>query len=240
MNPVDIIEEPSASNRTMHEGSTPKEDLMAEIKEKDKFHIFSSAYMGAAVNEKQYMNDGKKEIAFIGRSNVGKSSLINSLTGRRKLAFVSREPGKTRTINYYAIQSRRMENEEEVRQDWYLVDLPGYGFAKTSQQNKDNWSEFIANYIEKSPTLVMIGLLVDLRHPGLPIDVKAYEWLRSVAPSLQIIGTKADKLKRNELVKNLRQIEKMFPADFPPIAYSSLDGDGRDVLLSVIEEKICD
>ena len=102
---------------------------MSEIKKMDEFHIFSSAYVRAAVNRSQYVNDGKKEIAFIGRSNVGKSSLINSLCGRKKLAFVSREPGKTRTINYYAIQSRRMENEEEVRQDWYLVDLPGYGFA---------------------------------------------------------------------------------------------------------------
>lgn len=206
----------------------------------DEFHIFSSAYVRAAVNRSQYVNDGKKEIAFIGRSNVGKSSLINSLCGRKKLAFVSREPGKTRTINYYAIQSRRMENEEEVRQDWYLVDLPGYGFAKTSQQNKDSWSAFIADYLEHSPSLQMIGLLIDLRHPGLPIDMKAYEWLRSIAPSLQIIGTKGDKLKRNELVKNKKLLAKYFPGDFPPIAYSALTGEGREELLKVIEGKICD
>ena len=80
---------------------------MAEIKEIEKFHIFSSVYFSSAVNRKQYVNDGRKEIAFIGRSNVGKSSLINNLCGQRKLAYVSREPGKTRTINYYAIQSRR-------------------------------------------------------------------------------------------------------------------------------------
>lgn len=213
---------------------------MPEITSRDKFHIFSSAYVGAAVNRSQYMKDGKKEIAFIGRSNVGKSSLINSLCGQRKLAFVSREPGKTRTINYYAIQSRRTENEEEVRQDWYLVDLPGYGFAKTSQENKDTWSSFIGEYIESSPSLVMIGLLVDLRHPGLPIDVKAYQWLRRTAPFLQIIGTKADKLKRNELVKNIRLLNQMFPGESPAIAYSSLDGDGREELLSVIEGKICE
>ena len=84
----------------------------------DEFHIFSSAYFSAAVNRNQYVKDGKKEIAFIGRSNVGKSSLINSLCGRRKLAFVSQEPGKTRTINYYAIQSRRMAEGGEERQDW--------------------------------------------------------------------------------------------------------------------------
>lgn len=213
---------------------------VSEIKKMDEFHIFSSAYFRAAVNRSQYVNDGRKEIAFIGRSNVGKSSLINSLCGRKKLAFVSREPGKTRTINYYAIQSRRMEEEKEVRQDWYLVDLPGYGFAKTSQQNKDSWSSFIADYLEHSPTLQMIGLLIDLRHPGLPIDLKAYEWLRSIAPSLLVIGTKGDKLKRNELVKNRKLLEKYFLGDFPPIAYSSLSGEGRDELLKVIEEKICD
>ena len=132
---------------------------MAEIKEIEKFHIFSSVYFSSAVNRKQYVNDGRKEIAFIGRSNVGKSSLINNLCGQRKLAYVSREPGKTRTINYYAIQSRRTVDEQEQRQEWYLVDLPGYGFAKTSQENKDTWSTFIDDYIKSSPSLVMVGLL---------------------------------------------------------------------------------
>lgn len=213
---------------------------MAEIKTLNEFHIFSSSYVRAAVNPSQYVKDEKKEIAFIGRSNVGKSSLINSLCGQRKLAYVSREPGKTRTINYYAIQSRRTVDEEEQRQDWYLVDLPGYGFAKTTQQNRDSWSDFIAEYLEKSKNLVMVGLLIDLRHPGLPIDMKAYEWLRSIAPNMQIIGTKGDKLKRNELVKNKRLLDKYFPAAAPAIAYSSLTGEGKDELMARIEEKICE
>lgn len=213
---------------------------MAEIKTLNEFHIFSSAYVSAAVNSSQYVKDGKKEIAFIGRSNVGKSSLINSLCGQRKLAYVSREPGKTRTINYYAIQSRRTVDEIEQRQDWYLVDLPGYGFAKTTQQNRDSWSDFIARYLEQSKNLVMVGLLIDLRHPGLPIDMKAYEWLRSIAPDLQIIGTKGDKLKRNELAKNKRLLDKYFPGDGPAIAYSSLTGEGKDELMARIEEKICE
>ena len=118
---------------------------MAEIKDKKKFHIFSAAYIGSTVKTGEY--GGKKEIAFIGRSNVGKSSLINSLSGMRKLAYVSREPGKTRTINYYAVQSRRDTGSGEERQEWYLVDLPGYGFAKTSQANRDSWSGFIDEYI---------------------------------------------------------------------------------------------
>lgn len=213
---------------------------MAEIKDIAKFHIFSSAYFASAVNRSQYVTDGKKEIAFIGRSNVGKSSLINSLTGRKKLAYVSREPGKTRTINYYAIQSRRIENEEEQRQDWYLVDLPGYGFAKTSQENKDSWSSFIDEYMKKSPGLVMIGLLLDLRHPGLPIDLKAFDWLKKAGVPIQIIGTKGDKLSRNDLKKNLMQMKKLFPTAALPLAYSSLTGEGRDALLEVIERKICE
>lgn len=213
---------------------------MAEIKDIAKFHIFSSAYFASAVNRSQYVTDGKKEIAFIGRSNVGKSSLINSLTGRKKLAYVSREPGKTRTINYYAIQSRRIENEEEQRQDWYLVDLPGYGFAKTSQENKDSWSAFIDEYMKKSPGLVMIGLLLDLRHPGLPIDLKAFDWLKKAGVPIQIIGTKGDKLSRNDFKKNLMQMKKLFPTAALPLAYSSLTGEGRDALLEVIERKICE
>ncbi len=211
---------------------------MAEIKDLKKFHIFSAAYTGSTVKRGEY--GGKKEIAFIGRSNVGKSSLINSISGVRKLAYVSREPGKTRTINYYSIQSRRDVGNGEERQDWYLVDLPGYGFAKTSQENRDSWSGFIDDYIRNSPTLAMVGLLVDLRHPGLPIDIRAYEWLKQIAPDLQIIGTKADKLGRNEMNKNLKLLAKLLPAGRPPIAYSSLDNEGKDEMLQLIEQKICD
>lgn len=213
---------------------------MAEIKDKNKFHIFSSAYVKSAVNAKQYAEDEYVEIAFIGRSNVGKSSLINSLCGNKKLARVSREPGKTRTINYYAVQSRKAINEKEERQDWYLVDLPGYGFAKTSQKNKDMWSSFISDYIYKSEKLILICLLVDLRHPGLAMDMKAYEWLVNSGVDVQIIATKADKLGNNEKRKNLAQVKKIFQLKNPPIAYSSLKSEGRKELLELIEKYICE
>lgn len=213
---------------------------MAEVKEIKKFHIFSAAYLRSAVGRSQYTGDGKREIAFLGRSNVGKSSLINSLSGQRRLALVSREPGKTRTINYFSIQSRRMNDAgEEERQDWYLVDLPGYGFAKTAQQSRDAWSDFIAEYVEHSPSLALLCLLIDLRHPGLPIDKKAYEWLRGLRIPMQVIGTKADKLGASDRAKNLREVGRLFPAERPPIAYSSLDNKGRDDLLRVIEQTIC-
>lgn len=212
---------------------------MAEIKERNRFHIFSAAYIRSAVGRAQYVEDGKKEIAFLGRSNVGKSSLINSLCGQRKLALVSKEPGKTKTINYFAIQSRRKEGEEEARQDWYLVDLPGYGFAKAAQQSKDAWSGFIAEYVRKSRGLSLLCLLIDLRHPGLPIDKKAYDWLRAEGVPLLLVGTKADKLGGGERGKNLAALKREFPTDRPPIAYSSLDGRGREELLAVLEEIIC-
>jgi GTP-binding protein len=209
---------------------------MAEIKDTAAFHIVSSAYVRSAVNRSQYPDDLKPEIAFIGRSNVGKSSLINSLCGQRRLALVSREPGKTRTINYFAIQSRRKnEAGEEERKDWYLVDLPGYGFAKAAQHSKDMWSDFISDYLKKSPSLALICLLVDLRHPGLPIDQKAYDWLSAMHRPIQIIGTKSDKLGNSEAMKNLAAVRKLFPTERPPIAYSALQGKGRDKLLAVAE-----
>lgn len=213
---------------------------MAEIKEIGKFHIFSAAYLRSAVGRSQYASDGRPEIAFLGRSNVGKSSLINSLCGQRRLALVSREPGKTRTINYFSIQSRRQDEAgAEERQDWYLVDLPGYGFAKTAQQSRDAWSDFIAEYVEGSPSLALLCLLIDLRHPGLPIDKKAYEWLRGLKRPLQVIGTKADKLGSGERAKNLKEVARLFPAERPPLAYSSQDNRGRDELLGIIEQYVC-
>lgn len=212
---------------------------MAEIKDKGKFHIFSSAYVKSAVNEKQYVEDEYDEIAFIGRSNVGKSSLINSLCGNKKLARVSREPGKTRTINYYAVQSRKEIQGKEERQYWYLVDLPGYGFAKTSQKNKDMWSNFISEYIYNSKKLTLICMLVDLRHVGLPIDKTAYEWLMNSGVDVQIIGTKADKLGKNERRKNLAQVKNIFQTVNEPIAYSSLKNEGHKELLGIIEKYIC-
>ena len=183
----------------------------------------------SAASEKQFVRDGMPQLAFAGRSNVGKSSVINRLVNRKNFARVGASPGKTSQINYFKIDGKL-----------YLVDLPGYGFAKTSQENKDTWSTFIDDYIKSSPSLVMVGLLIDLRHPGLPIDMKAYEWLREIAPSLVVIGTKEDKLKRNEARENLKKLNKLFPADYPAISYSSLNGDGRDSLYRLIEQKVCE
>lgn len=191
------------------------------------YDIIKAAYATTAVRCDQYPEGSVPEVAFLGRSNVGKSSLINSLCNHRGLARVSGAPGKTQTINYFsAALRRRDEAEGEQRLPFYLVDLPGYGFAKTGGKNRDMWSAFIGEYVTQSPNLCVLCLLVDLRHPGLAIDQQAYDWLSSAGVPLQIVGTKADKLKANEKNRNLAQLNKLFPSDRPALAYSSLKRDG--------------
>lgn len=203
------------------------------------YDIIKAAYATTAVRRDQYPEGSVPEVAFLGRSNVGKSSLINSLCNHRGLARVSGAPGKTQTINYFsAALRRRDEAEGEQRLPFYLVDLPGYGFAKTGGKNRDMWSAFIGEYVTQSPNLCVLCLLVDLRHPGLAIDQQAYDWLSSAGVRLQIVGTKADKLKANEKNRNLAQLNKLFPSDRPALAYSSLKRDGFGPLAKNLFERV--
>jgi len=203
------------------------------------YDIIKAAYATTAVRRDQYPEGSVPEVAFLGRSNVGKSSLINSLCNHRGLARVSGAPGKTQTINYFsAALRRRDEAEGEQRLPFYLVDLPGYGFAKTGGKNRDMWSAFIGQYVTQSPNLCVLCLLVDLRHPGLAIDQQAYDWLSSAGVPLQIVGTKADKLKANEKNRNLAQLNKLFPSDRPALAYSSLKRDGFGPLAKNLFERV--
>ena len=203
------------------------------------YDIIKAAYATTAVRRDQYPERSVPEVAFLGRSNVGKSSLINSLCNHRGLARVSGAPGKTQTINYFsAALRRRDEAEGEQRLPFYLVDLPGYGFAKTGGKNRDMWSAFIGEYVTQSPNLCVLCLLVDLRHPGLAIDQQAYDWLSSAGVPLQIVGTKADKLKANEKNRNLAQLNKLFPSDRPALAYSSLKRDGFGPLAKNLFERV--
>ena len=203
------------------------------------YDIIKAAYATTAVRRDQYPEGNVPEVAFLGRSNVGKSSLINSLCNHRGLARVSGAPGKTQTINYFsAALRRRAEEEGEQRLPFYLVDLPGYGFAKTGGRNRDMWSAFIGEYVTQSPNLCVLCLLVDLRHPGLAIDQQAYDWLASAGVPLQIVGTKADKLKANEKNRNLAQLNKLFPSDRPALAYSSLKRDGFGPLAKNLFERV--
>lgn len=200
--------------------------------------LINAKYIASAVRPDQYPDSDLPEIAFLGRSNVGKSSLINSLCNHRGLARVSGEPGKTQTINYFQVELRQQEDEVVERTPFFLVDLPGYGFAKAGGKNRQMWSHFIGEYVLKSPRLRMLCLLIDLRHPGLPIDCQAFAWLMENHVPVQIIGTKADKLKANEKQKNMAQLARLFPAMNKPVAYSSLKRTGRVELLTHILEQI--
>ena len=201
--------------------------------------IIASKYVASAVRPDHYPEGDTVEVAFLGRSNVGKSSLINSLCNHRGLALVSGQPGKTKTINFFTITSKEDISEtEERRYEWFLVDLPGYGYAKTDKSNRNIWSSFIADYILQSERLMLLCLLVDGRHPELPIDQEAFNWLREAGVPLQIVVTKVDKLNSKERQQNMRFIKENFPCEAPAIPYSSLKHTGRELLLQRINQVI--
>ncbi|MCR5271928.1 MAG: ribosome biogenesis GTP-binding protein YihA/YsxC [Lachnospiraceae bacterium] len=169
------------------------------------------------------------EIAFAGKSNVGKSSLINGLMNRKKLARTSSEPGKTQTINYY-----------RVNDDMYLVDLPGYGYAKASQKEREKWGVMIENYLHTSKQLKAVFLLIDIRHDPGANDRQMYEWISYNGYAPVIIATKLDKIKRSQVQKQVKAIRtglkcrpgtKIFP-------YSALTKQGRDEIWEYIDSLI--
>src|SRR4030042_3512369 len=161
--------------------------------------ILSAKCTISAVGPNQYPDTGYPEIAMVGRSNVGKSSLINSLCARRALARTSDQPGKTQTINYFAI------NEQ-----MYLVDLPGYGYAEASKAKRREWGEFITNYLPNRHMIALIVHLIDLRHEPMKNDKNASEWLMGLNIPYVIVGTKADKISRGQRHAPLAAIEKAF------------------------------
>jgi len=169
----------------------------------------------------------RAEYAFIGRSNVGKSSLINYITGNKKLAKTSGSPGKTQLINHFMI------NEE-----WYLVDLPGYGYAKTSKSNRSKWEQFIADYILKRENLLNLFVLIDARLPPQQIDLDFMEWLGVKGVPFAIVFTKIDKLTSGALNKNLLAYKKemlKFWEEMPKSFNSSATGKmGKEAILNYI------
>lgn len=169
------------------------------------------------------------EIAFLGKSNVGKSSLINKLMQRKSLARTSQAPGKTQTINYYKIN-------EEI----YFVDLPGYGYAKVSQELRQKWGKMIEKYLTTSPSLKLICLLVDIRHEPTENDRLMYDWIKYHGYKVLVILTKADKLKRSVLSKNIKMIEKSLKVSEEDmvVAFSSETGQGRDEVYEIINNAI--
>jgi len=201
-----------------------------------QFTIIHADYIASAVRVEQYPKDDLSEIAFVGRSNVGKSSLINSLARRHGLARVSGTPGKTATLNYYRLTAKLLPEE---RIDFFLVDLPGYGYARKGQEMRRQWTKFIEEYLTRSPNLKLVCQLIDMRHPPMDSDVRTFRWLREQGLPVQIVATKADKLSRNELAKQRGIIcKELGVAKEELIAYSAVNAVGRDELLDQIQKSL--
>lgn len=167
------------------------------------------------------------EIAFAGRSNVGKSSLINALMNRKNLARTSGQPGKTQTINFY-----------NINKELYLVDLPGYGYAKTSRATQEKWADMIGNYLEKSKQLKAVFVLVDIRHEAKASDRMMYEWALASGREPVIIATKADKISKGAMQKNLKILKEGLglKKGTVVIPFSAVTKEGKDEIWKVIEE----
>ncbi|MEJ2593850.1 MAG: ribosome biogenesis GTP-binding protein YihA/YsxC [bacterium] len=191
--------------------------------------IGRAEFLISSAKVEQCPKPDRPEYAFIGRSNVGKSSLINMLAGRKKLAKVSGSPGKTITINHFVMD-----------ETWFLVDLPGYGFAKRSKAERARWEKMIRNYILKRTNLLSVFLLIDLRHPPQANDLEFMEWLAMSQIPFTILFTKSDKLKAGErqasLVTYRRKLEENWEELPRMIITSAREGTGREEVLSFINQ----
>lgn len=169
------------------------------------------------------------EVAFAGRSNVGKSSLINALMNRKAYARTSSQPGKTQTINYYRINDQI-----------YCVDLPGYGFAKVSLEEREAWGRMIEKYLATSEQLAAVFLLMDIRHRPNANDKQMFDWIQYMGYQAVVIATKADKIKRSQLVGQLRQIREELKADEDTIIipFSALTKQGREDIWDLMDQVI--
>ena len=178
----------------------------------------NAEFVKSAFFEKDYPESTLPEIAFVGRSNVGKSSMINSLLGRKKLVKVSGRPGKTRTLNFFNIDNEIM-----------LVDLPGYGFAAVSKSERASWAKSIETYLTKRENLKACVLILDVRHKPSGEDLDMLEWFGETETNTLVVLTKTDKLSKNQIAKQLRIISEEIGIDKEHFfLYSSITGDGRD------------
>lgn len=204
------------------------------MSEKKTWDFIKAKFITSAVKPEQYPESASPEVAFLGRSNVGKSSLINSLSRNRHLAKTSGSPGKTRTINFFDLEAKYTE-DELPRKQIALVDLPGYGFAKASKGDKKEWSKFIQLYITQSQKLLVLYQLIDIRHDLMANDKECFDWLSSMDISLKIIFTKADKLSQSVAAKQKNKIcQALNIQGHDTILYSSVKNTGRQKLIDDI------
>ena len=190
--------------------------------------VSSAEFVKSAFEESQWPRAPAPEIAFMGRSNVGKSSLINSLLGVRSLARTSSTPGRTQALNFFLVNKR-----------FHFVDLPGYGYARVPQEIRRSWGEIVTTYLAKREQLVLSIHVVDSRHEPTKLDLQLRDWLRANAKPHLVIATKADKLSQNELRKSVARAAEVLGAAAGAggelIAYSAVSGQGRDRVWRAIE-----
>src|SRR5436189_3672640 len=188
--------------------------------------ITSAEFLKSAFKQSDWPRDPQPEIAFLGRSNVGKSSLINSLLGVRGLARTSSTPGRTQSLNFYTINGR-----------FRFVDLPGYGFARAPKSVKAEWGQAAEEYLAAREQLVLSIHIVDSRHEPTKQDLQLHDWLEESDKPRLVVATKSDKLSNNELRKNLEHIARVLNND-SIVAYSAKSGRGRDELWRAIKSAI--
>ena len=188
--------------------------------------ITSADFLKSAFKESDWPRDLRPEIAFLGRSNVGKSSVINSLLGVRKLARTSSTPGRTQSLNFFTINDA-----------FRFVDLPGFGYARVPRDIKSSWGEMVTSFLAKRRQLMLSIHLVDSRHEPTKQDLQLHEWLKLSAKPHLVVATKSDKLSNNELQKSLEHITRVLEDD-QVVAYSTKTGRGRDELWRAINSAI--
>jgi GTP-binding protein len=188
--------------------------------------VTSAEFIKSAFEKRHWIEGGLPEIAFLGRSNVGKSSLINSLLERKGLARTSNTPGRTQSINFFLVNDK-----------FYFADLPGYGFAKVSKAMRADWRKMAEEYLSEREELALCIQLIDSRHEPTALDIQLNEWLTHYQRPHLVVATKSDKLSNNELQKSIRSAKAKL-AGTEIVAYSSQTGRGRDEVWAVIRDAI--
>src|SRR5918998_891990 len=191
--------------------------------------ITSAEFVKSSFSEQDWPRTKLPEVAFLGRSNVGKSSLINSLLGVKGLARTSSTPGRTQALNFFLINRR-----------FHFVDLPGYGYARVPRAIRESWGEIVTNYLAKRESLVLLIQIVDSRHEPTTLDLQLREWLTAYAKPHLTVATKSDKLSQNVLGKNLRRAREVLGAlgSGEVVSYSAVTGHGREGVWRAIEEAL--
>jgi GTP-binding protein len=188
--------------------------------------ITSATFVKSSFAREHWVADKRPEISFLGRSNVGKSSLMNSLLNVRGLARTSNTPGRTQSINFFLINEK-----------FYFADLPGYGYAKVSKVMRHDWGIMAEEYLAEREQLVLSIQLIDSRHAPTPLDMQLQEWLVYNEKPRLVIATKSDKLSKNELAKNLRVIKEAMPLS-KVLSYSAPKKEGREEIWREITQKL--